>query len=161
VAAALGWAPVLGGAPGSGRGIPGSLLAACAELVEALAAPPGPERVAALDRLDSLLLAGPLTSLFDMEHPYYGNLALARLREDAGDLEAALQAARRTSYYHGYTRQASYFLTQARLASRLGLREQAIDAYARFLNLHSDPEPSRRAEVERAREELRALVGEP
>lgn len=145
-------------AAGDGRGFQNSQLAVCAGIVEALAAAPGPVRNAALDRLDTLLLRGPFTGFVDLGGPYYGNLALSRLREESGDLEEALAASRRLSHFHGepgYT--AEFRFQEARLAEQLGLDSAAVSAYRYYLNLRADPELARRAGVDSARARLEAL----
>jgi tetratricopeptide (TPR) repeat protein len=147
-------------AAGDGRGLPGSVLAVCAELLDALRAVPGPFRKAALDRLDALLVEGPFTGFVDFGQPYWANLALAQLYDESGDLEAALAAARRRMYFLGHQPyMPAFFLAEARLNARLGQDDDAITAYRRYLNLRSDPEPSRRVETEAVQTELEALAG--
>ena len=53
----------------------------------------------------------------------------------------------------------AFFLAEARLSARLGRDDDAITAYRRYLNLRSDPEPSRRVETEAVQTELEALAG--
>lgn len=154
-------------AAGDGRGFQRSQLAVCAGIVEALAAAPGPARDAALDHLDTLLLRGPFTGFVNLGGPYYGNLALSRLREESGDLAGALAASRRWPHFLGepsYT--ARFRLQEAHLAERLGLDSAAVAAYRHYLNLRADPEPARRAQADSARARLTALeramaAGEP
>lgn len=139
---------------GSGRGLNGSLLEVCAGVLDALAGNAG-----ALERLDDLLRTGPYTGIIEGDHPYYANIALAHLFEQNGDIERALDAARRRSYYHGYVSEtARHFLLEARFAARLGRRDEAIEAYRRYLDLRAEAEPSRFPEVEQARAELQALL---
>ena len=51
-------------------------------------------------------------------------------------------------------------LAEARIAARLGRREEAIKAYDHYLWLRYDPEPDLAAEAAQVREELAELVGE-
>jgi tetratricopeptide (TPR) repeat protein len=136
---------------------------ACVRLVEALAAPAGtPARRAGLERLESLMLEAPYRSVIDLYDPYVANLALARLWEEAGEPDRALDAARRRIYFHGWNpHTAAFILTEARLAERVGRRDEAIDAYRRFLRLRDDPEPTLAAQVESARAALAALLEMP
>lgn len=141
------------------RGSASSQLTVCAEIIEALATPPGDARTAILDRLDEYLLLGPFTGITDLGQPYYANIALARLRERDGDLDGALAAIRRRIYFHGQQPyNAVFFLTEARLRARLGMREGAIAAYRRYLAMRADPAPERQAEADAARAELAVLL---
>ena len=145
-------------AAGDARGSRKSQLAVCAGIAEALVAPPGPLRNAALDRLDALLLRGPFSGFVNMGGPYYGNLALSRLWEEAGHLDRALAASRRWPHFHGEPPYAAEFrLQEARLAERLGLDSAAVAAYRHFVGLQAHPEPARRARVDSARARLEAL----
>lgn len=80
------------------------------------------------------------------------NILAARLLEQNGDLEGALQALRREPFLTIGT------YDQARLEARLGHRDEAIRAYQKYLLLNYAAEASVQPQVERARAELAALV---
>lgn len=76
----------------------------------------------------------------------------------AAVLEAA---ARRFRYFFVYTTFLSTHYREARrLAELAGQREQAIDAYTRYLALRRDPEPALTPEVDKVRQALARLTGE-
>jgi tetratricopeptide (TPR) repeat protein len=111
----------------------------------------------ALARLDSVMRAGPVSAY---ELTSAGNLTAARLFEQRGDLEAALDAVRRRVHHFG-TYESTHLREEGRLAALLGDREEAIAAYERYLTLRSDPEPSVAPEVEAVRQALARLIAEP
>jgi tetratricopeptide (TPR) repeat protein len=155
----------------------------CAALLEAKLAWGGgagtPSRVAALDRLDSLLRGGPggqrsgPDAAFTLSPAYvrtvvgispcgfedFANLEVAHLRERQGDRRAALAAVRRRSYaYHLSDYLAAHLREEGRLAALVGDTTGAIAAYRHYLALRSDPEPSLRPRVEAVRTELAGLT---
>lgn len=103
----------------------------------------------AIQRLDSLMLEG--------DAPFYGNLIVARLREERGDVGPALAAARRGEKQMYL---APYLLMEGRLAAESGDRSGAIRAYEEYLAHRYDPEPGVLPEVERVREALAQLRSE-
>ena len=124
-----------------------------AQLAVAEQAPDAPSRV---KRLDSLLLSGPGGSVQDV-----GNLVVARLMEQSGNVKDALEAVRRREYV--FTRGAylsTYLREEGRLAELAGDVEGAIAAYRQFLALREDAEPELRDEVEDVRERLARLIRE-
>ena len=126
----------------------------CGVMLEALlaAAEHRADAGAAFARLDTLLLAGRGVSTWVME--------LARWREAQGDVGGALRATRRRANHTPWN--LSYCLREeGRLAALVGDREGAIKAYSHYLALRYKPEPSVKPEVDRVREELALLVGEP
>jgi hypothetical protein len=156
----------------------------CAELLEAkLAAASGaPGATAALDRLDSLVRAGPAGQragpaiAFTLSPAYvrtavgispcgfedFANLEVAHLRERLGDRRAALAAVRRRSYaYHLTDYLATHLREEGRLAALTGDTSGAVRAYQHYLALRSDPEPALRPSVEAIRAELGKLGRKP
>jgi hypothetical protein len=89
-------------------------------------------------------------------------LQIARLYERSGEAEAGLRLVkhrgRRGEELVQYLSPA--LLMQARLAARLGRRDEAITAYDRYLTLMAAPEPELEVHVADVRRELAALVGE-
>ena len=116
-----------------------------------------PDQLRLLTQLDSAMTntaSGGNLSLI-------GNLILAGLHEQQGDLPRALAAARRrffepfpTAIYLTYHRE------EGRLAALNGDREGAIRAYRRYLTLRSKPEPRLQPQVARVRADLQALQRE-
>jgi hypothetical protein len=114
--------------------------------------PDAPARVA---RLDSLLLTGPAGSMGDV-----GNLVVARLKEQLGHVQEALDAVRRREYV--FTRSAyvsTYLREEGRLAELSGDREGAIAAYRQYLTLRAEPEPELVEDVEAVRDRLERRGG--
>jgi len=117
-----------------------------------------PDRGAALDRLDSLLATGPSWNA-DVQYVDFGNLVVARLREEQGDLPGALAAIRRRSYeWWMPTFLSSYLREEGRLAALTHDRAGAIRAYQHYLALRSNPEPTARPEVDQVRTQLATLL---
>jgi tRNA A-37 threonylcarbamoyl transferase component Bud32/tetratricopeptide (TPR) repeat protein len=87
------------------------------------------------------------------------NLTLAKLLEERGDLEGALEVLGRRRYgSSGVLQGLSTFLREeARLAAMVGQTERAIRASELYLNLRSDPEPPYVAQADSVRELLRRL----
>jgi serine/threonine-protein kinase len=128
---------------------------ACATLLDAVAATRTGRSDApvALARLDSLLRTGPGSFVQDA-----GNLILARLKEQHGDVRGALAAVRRRETFLTRPLYLSTFLREeGRLAALAGENEAAIEAYRHYLTLRAAPEPPLRSEVEYVREELGKL----
>ncbi|MDH5197105.1 MAG: serine/threonine protein kinase [Gemmatimonadota bacterium] len=134
----------------------------CASVLETrLAAALGrPEVTVLLDHLDSLAQSGPQSTSWLV---VAANLTVAELREAQGHLPAALAAARRrvSQYELGEPRVlvalATFLREEGRLAALTGDRVGAIRAYAHYLALRDDPEPSVAPEVERVRTALEHL----
>ena len=128
---------------------------ACATLLDAVAAARASrtDAPAALARLDSLLKTGPGGFVQDA-----GNLILARLKEERGDVHGALAAVRRREVFLTRPLYLSTFLREeGRLAALAGENDAAIDAYRHYLTLRAAPEPPLRSEVEYVRDELEKL----
>jgi len=170
-----------GKAPGDSPGAQ-AINAACATMLDALftAASGRPEAGAALDRLDSLMRAGPgglrngpaiaftlspgfvktTIGISPVGFEDFANLIVARLRERQGDQRAALEAVRRRSYaYHRTEYQSSHLREEGRLAALTGDRAGAIRAYQQYIALRSDPEPALQPAADHAKAELAKLLG--
>jgi eukaryotic-like serine/threonine-protein kinase len=132
--------------------------ALCAAVLEAWLATLGRRADAGLllDRLDSLVTTGAGGSVGLQD-----NLILARLREAAGDPRGALAAVRRRVYGLQPEFLSTHLREEGRLAALTGDTAEAISAYRQYLALRSDPEPALKPGVERVREELAGLLGEP
>jgi hypothetical protein len=128
---------------------------ACAALIHALLA----ERSGSVDTGVVDVLHRYLTEILPDHNSndpllYAGNLAIARLHEQRGDLPRALAAVRRHGYGHEAGGASEMFLTtflaeEARLASRLGDLSAARQAIAHYRALRSNPEPSVKPAVSR------------
>jgi tetratricopeptide (TPR) repeat protein len=115
-----------------------------------------PDASAAVARLDSVLLNSSVSTIWREDFAYES----MRLHLALGELEEALAAAKRVQRDQGFAR-APLLLERARIASRLGKRDEAIETYQMYLKMRANPEPGRAAEITaRARSELAALVGE-
>ena len=88
------------------------------------------------------------------------NLLLARLHESQGDDDRALAALRRRPmhYGRGIVFLATYLREEGRLAAKMGLVDEAIDAYQHYLHLRADPAPAYAAEASAVRRELAQLI---
>ncbi len=133
----------------------------CASILEAVfvsaTGQPGSESVVA--QLDSLLRQIPFGVLTPERLDRTGTLAVARLLESQGDIDAAYRAVQRREFFN--TRYlATYLREEGRLAALLGEREAAVRAYRHYLTLRSDPEPALAEEVEQIRADLARLTGE-
>jgi tetratricopeptide (TPR) repeat protein len=133
----------------------------CASILEAVYASAtgqaGAERLVA--QLDSLLRQIPVGTFTPERLDRTGTLAVARLLESQGDLDAAYRALQRREFF--ITRYlASYLRDEGRLAALLGERQAAVHAYRHYLTLRSDPEPALADEVEQVRTALARLTGE-
>jgi hypothetical protein len=127
----------------------------CATLLDAVAAARASRADApvAVARLDSLLKTGPGGFVQDA-----GNLILARLKEERGDVHGALAAVRRRETFLTRPLYLSTFLREeGRLAALAGENDAAIEAYRHYLTLRAAPEPPLRSEVEYVRDELEKL----
>jgi tetratricopeptide (TPR) repeat protein len=105
-----------------------------------------------LAELDSTLLTAP-------EGPSLpGNLVVARLHEQRGELAAALAAVRRHVFgLNPWPENVTYLREEGRLAALTGDRVGAARAYRRYLAVRIDPEPALRAQVAQVRADLAAL----
>lgn len=94
-------------------------------------------------------------------HYHVYDLASITLWEELGRTDRALEAARRRVHMPPYLIWHSELMWQnARLAARNGLRDEAIDAYRRYLLWRENAEGVFRERAETARGELEGLVGE-
>jgi tetratricopeptide (TPR) repeat protein len=147
-------APILSSDPAIGGQPCAVLLAAMLSSVNQRA-----DRASTLNRLDSLLATGPSWNA-DVQYVDFGNLAVARLREEQGDLPGALAAIRRRSYeWWMPTFLSTYLREEGRLAALTGDRAGAIRAYQQYLALRSNPEPAVRPETDQVRTQLATLLG--
>ncbi len=127
----------------------------CAILLEAMYLAPRRDDAsdAARARLERTVAAGPGGLIQEI-----GNLVVARLHEERGDLAAARAALIRREYFLGRTvLLSSYVREQARLAEMAGDRAAAAEAYRHYLALRSNPEPHLRGDIAWAREGLRRV----
>jgi len=117
-----------------------------------------PDALTALASLDSLMI-----NAYPAGGPYLvlaGNLTASRLFQNAGNLPAALAAARRRTYLYdsfGAAGLSTMLREEGRLAALTGDREGAIQAYQHYLRLRRNPDPrltKQAAEVRRALAEL-------
>ncbi len=137
----------------------GMIANGCALLLEALltAAEQRPDAAARLASMDSLMRTGPPYRMFHQSW----NLAIARLKEERGDLQGALAATRRRLYFWAEPLFLSTYLREeGRLAALTGDRVGAIRAYRHYLELRAAPEPSLKPQVEQVRAELARLTAE-
>jgi tetratricopeptide (TPR) repeat protein len=119
-----------------------------------------PSAPQAIDRLEQLLRSGVAEFYPGDGQLDYASIALARLREQAGDRSGALAALRYRHYFIGWQPfLATSLREEARLAAELGDREGAIRAYEHHLALRYDPEPAIRASTDSIRAELARLKG--
>lgn len=115
-----------------------------------------PDARAAVLAIDSALMNGVVSANW-REH---FTLHSTGLHLALGDLEGALAASKRVQRDQGYAR-APLLLERARIASRLGKRDEAIQSYELYLKMRANSEPGRASEItDQARRELAALVGE-
>ncbi|MBW8839089.1 MAG: hypothetical protein JF602_04425, partial [Gemmatimonadetes bacterium] len=135
--------------------MPTTFATACAMLLDAIASRRAgrPDAPIALTRLDSLLKTGPGGFVQDA-----GNLIVARLKEDQGDVRGALAAVRRRETFLTRPLYLSTFLReQGRLAALAGENDEAIEAYRHYVTLRAASEPPLRSEVDYVRDELGKL----
>jgi tetratricopeptide (TPR) repeat protein len=133
--------------------------ATCAALVEGMLAvrSGAADADSRLARLDSLLLSGAPS-----EVTAYGNLILARLYAERGNVRRALAAVRRRSYMDTWPPYlAEQVREEGRLAANAGDMDAAADAYRHYLALRANPDSVLRSEVESIRGELQKLTGGP
>ncbi|MEO7963297.1 MAG: BTAD domain-containing putative transcriptional regulator, partial [Gemmatimonadaceae bacterium] len=138
--------------PGMANGV------ACSALLDAIASvrQRTPRATEALLHLESLSLAGPTAG--DLRH--YTPLAIARLRGERGELDAALIAVRRRLYGREWPRYlATSLLVESQLSEKLGDRPAARRALERYLALRVSPESTTAGALADARERLLALAG--
>src|SRR6185436_1044542 len=108
---------------------------ACSTLLDAIASTRAGRSDApmAVARLDSLLKTGPGGFVQDA-----GNLVLARLKEEHGDVRGALAAVRRRETFLTRLLYLSTFLREeGRLAALAGENDAAIEAYRHYVTLRS------------------------
>lgn len=134
---------------------------ACAEVLDAWLAVErkDPRVLEMLNRLDVTLRNSPRLSWGRAEAL---NFATARLWERMGRPERALAAIRRRTVANGWHMYLATMLREeGRLAALVGDRDGAIDAYVKYLELRSDPEPAMQTEAEAVRRELAQLRSDP
>jgi serine/threonine-protein kinase len=119
----------------------------------------GPETPAAVQRLDSLVSAGPP----DSDWYIYRSLLLARCLEWRGDTAGALAMMRRRAYgaWSGLPYLATFFKEEGRLALATGDTSGARVAWRRYLGLRADPDPVAVPERDRIRRLLDGIVTTP
>ncbi|HEX6576470.1 MAG TPA: serine/threonine-protein kinase [Gemmatimonadaceae bacterium] len=118
-----------------------------------------PQLKRAVERVDSLILAGDVAAA-----PSTGRLAQyavfgARMFEKLGDLDRATAMAGR---YAVWSTEAMPYLArqlreQGRLAAKAGNRKRAIRAYKHYLGMRAEAEPFAKPEVDAVRRELSSL----
>jgi hypothetical protein len=113
-----------------------------------------PNAAAALEHLDALLSEGSAIQEF---FPSVAAVIASRLYEARGDLEHALDLARRRTLWWNWLL-STPLREEARLAALAGDTAGAIRSYRQYLALRNDPEPPLRPEVDRVRLELNRLV---
>lgn len=133
--------------------------AACATLIEAVraVAQRAPSAAPLLAQLEATSLAGP--TIGDLRH--YAPIAIARLRMERGEHDAALVAVRRRLYAREWPRYlATALLLESQLSERAGDRAAARRALQRYLALRATPEAATAGAVNGARQRLLALAGD-
>jgi eukaryotic-like serine/threonine-protein kinase len=128
----------------------------CRALLEVLLAAGEPALATAAADLDAQLAAGTLTDPWLRDA---ASLVLAAGYERLGQLERALDATRRRTVGIPLARFLSTQLrTEARLAARLGLHDEAVRAYRHYLLLRENAEPEVAPVVAEVRAELDRLL---
>jgi len=118
-----------------------------------------PRALELLEKLDVRLRHSPRLSWGRAEAL---NSAAARLWERQDHPERALAAIRRRTVANGWHMYLATMLREeGRLAAVVGDREGAIDAYVKYLELRSDPEPVLEDQVAAVRRELAQLSPDP
>lgn len=118
----------------------------------------GADHHVAVDRLDRFLSTAPIIGLIDKGELEYVHLALARLYDQNGMPDRALQALRRRNRYNGWQPYLAGILRmEGRLAEAAGDTVAARKAYAHYLAFRNDVEPELEADVARVRAALRGL----
>ena len=140
----------------------GDAASECAVAVATLRVLLAPRNVASLSpvaqQLDLLLRSAPPGPLLTL---MVGNLVAMRAFIQLGDMERALNAARRRPILYGpLSGWAPMLREEARLAALTGDRDGAIHAYRLFIGLRAAAEPTLQAEVRHARAELARLERE-
>jgi DNA-binding SARP family transcriptional activator/TolB-like protein len=92
-----------------------------------------PHADVAINELEALLAVGRYAGLVDSGETEYAHLALARLHEAAGRVDAALRAVRRRSFYNGWQPYLATMLREeARLAAAAGDTDGAERAFRHY-----------------------------
>jgi DNA-binding SARP family transcriptional activator/TolB-like protein len=95
----------------------------------------------AINELEALLAVGRYAGLVDSGETEYAHLALARLHEAAGRVDAALRAVRRRSFYNGWQPYLATMLREeARLAAAAGDTAGAARALRHYRAFRPDVE---------------------
>jgi serine/threonine-protein kinase len=117
-----------------------------------------PDARTRLTELDSLLIDARVNRTLVAN---LGNLLVSRLWESVGDDRRALDAANRHHYYVGGPSFASSRLAaRARIAERLGLRDEAITALKAYIGMRARSDPPFIPELRAARAKLATLEKE-
>jgi tetratricopeptide (TPR) repeat protein len=117
-----------------------------------------PSALQAMDRLEDLVRSGMAEFYPGDGHLDHASIALARLREQAGDRAGALAALRYRPYFIGWQPfLAASLRDEGRIAAEAGDRDGAVRAYEHYLALRHDPEPGTRPAVDSVRAELARL----
>jgi len=112
----------------------------------------------AMDRLENLVRSGVAEFFSGDGHLEYASIALARLRDQAGDRTGALAALRYRPYFVGWQPfLAASLRDEGRLAAEVGDRDGAIRAYEHYVALRHASEPESRAPLDSVRAELARL----
>jgi hypothetical protein len=112
-----------------------------------------PDARARLARLDSMVFTTQVAG----DAIAYAPLLLARLHQRVGDASGALQAVRKRAYMSGWPRYlATSVREEGRLAAATGDSTAARAAYARYLAMRNDADPSLATDLD----EARRLVGD-
>jgi len=112
----------------------------------------------AMDRLENLVRSGVAEFFSGDGHLEYASIALARLRDQAGDRTGALAALRYRPYFVGWQPfLAASLRDEGRLAAEVGDRHGAIRAYEHYVALRHASEPESRAPLDSVRAELARL----
>ena len=140
----------------------------CPLLIDVLRERPAVDggRWASLDALDSLLQRGPrgFMGLIGTSPVAFANLTVARLREEQGDLRAALAASRRRDFdaFPAYLWSRPAFLRkEGRLAALVGDTAGAKRAYDEYLLLRTAPDAAFRPQRDSVITERAALERQP
>ena len=78
----------------------------------------------------------------------HGNLTVARILRERGDLPGALAAITRRGWFWHDDYVSTFFREEGRIAAEIGALDQASEVYRAYLTLRSNPEASLRPAVE-------------
>jgi DNA-binding SARP family transcriptional activator/tetratricopeptide (TPR) repeat protein len=142
--------------------------ALCSATIEAMieARRPNQDQRPALQKLDSVLLAHPISSSEYLSPIITGEylpatITASRLHERAGEFDVARRAARRRSWNDHGRFTSTMLLLEARNGRRVADRkEEALEAYRHYLTLRVRPESALVAQVDSVRAEYVSLARE-